>query len=145
MLIYLNSEQKLPIGSAVIVPNLMLLFQEHIHATAEAFLDKNNKVYTYAAIIDDTIHDPLVIRQIDAVYVSDENGMYPSFNNKNGIPYKQLVKIITNINTSLNFFLHDPIMEQIKNFGFNAVWVFDNYSRQIVTLNPIEALIIKKI
>ena len=146
MLIYLNSEQKLPIGAKIEVPNMMVLFQELTTATTEAHLDKKNdsKCYTYAAIIDEPIHDPFVQRQIDAVYVPNPLGLYP--NDKGGLIYEDFVKQITNIKSSLaTFVTSDRLLNQIRDIGFSGVWVFDNHNRQIVTLKKINALIIKSI
>ena len=145
MLIYLNSEQKLPIGSKIKVPEMMVLYQELIHASAEAHLDKKEDLesYTYAAIIDEPIHDPLVQKQIDAIYIPNPLGLYPA--NIKGITYDKMIKKITDLKTSIDVFLYDPLLEQIKNIGFSGVWVFDNYHRQIITLKDINALIIKKL
>ena len=143
MLVYLNSEQKLPIGVKVEVPNMMILFQELMNATTEGHLDKSidNDNYTYAAIIDEPIHDPLVQKQIDAVYIPNPLGLFPA--NKKGITYDDLIKEITNMTSSLDIFLYEPILDQIRDIGFSGVWVFDKNHRQIITLRPINALIIK--
>ena len=146
MMIYLNSEQKLPIGSKIEVPEMMVLYQELIHATAEAYLDKkaNSESYTYAAIIDEPIHDPLVQRQINAVYTPNPLGLYP-VNKKGGLTYDKMITLITNVKSSIDVFLYEPLLKQIRDIGFNGVWVFDNHSRQIITLKDINALIIKKL
>lgn len=125
---------------------MMVLFQELTSATTEAHLDKNNEndCYTYAAIIDDPIHDPFVQRQIDAVYVPNPLGLYP--NDKGGLIYEDFVKQITNIKSSLSTFVEsERLLNQIRDIGFSGVWVFDNYNRQIITLKKIDALIIKSI
>ena len=125
---------------------MMVLFQELTSATTEAHLDKNNEndCYTYAAIIDDPIHDPFVQRQIDAVYVPNPLGLYP--NDKGGLIYDDFVKQITNIKSSLSTFVEsERLLNQIRDIGFSGVWVFDNYNRQIITLKKIDALIIKSI
>ena len=124
---------------------MMVLFQELIHATTEAHLDKkkNNKSYTYAAIIDEPMHDPLVQKQIDAVYVPNPLGLYPD--EKGGLIYDDFIKEITNIKSSMKFFLSDRVLDQVMDIGFSGVWVFDDYKRQIITLKTFDALIIKEI
>ncbi len=146
MLIYLNSEQELPIGAKIEVPNMMVLFQKLTTATTEAHLEKkkDNKCYTYAAIIDDPIHDPFVQRQIDAVYVPNDLGLYPD--DKGGLIYDDFVKAITNIKSSLSTFVEsERLLNQIRNIGFSGGWIFDNNNSKIVTLKKIDALIIKSI
>jgi len=143
MLIYLNSGHKIPVGSKIEVPNMMVLFQELIQATAEAHLDKkkDSNAYTYAAIIDEPLHDPLVQRQINAVYIPNPLGLFPAENG--GITYDKLITSLSNIRSSIDFFLYDPILDQIRDIGFSGVWVFDNDRRQVITLKPINAQIIK--
>lgn len=125
---------------------MMVLFQELIHATAEAHLDKkkDSEAYTYAAIIDEPLHDPLVQKQIDAVYVPNPLGLYPA-NNKGGLIYNDFIKAITNVRSSMQVFMVDRILDQIRDIGFSGVWVFDDHKRQVITLKPFNALIIKEI
>jgi len=146
MLIYLNSGHEIPVGAKIEVPNMMVLFQELIHAVTEAVLDKkkDSDAYTYAAIIDDPIHDPLVQRQIDAVYVPNPLGLYPA-NKKGGLIYDDFIKVITSTKSSMEVFMVEHILDQIRDIGFSGVWVFHNYKRQVITLKKINALIIKHI
>jgi len=146
MLIYLNSGHEIPVGAKIEVPNMMVLFQELIHAVTEATLDKkkDSEAYTYAAIIDEPLHDPLVQKQIDAVYVPNPLGLYPA-NNKGGLIYNDFIKAITNVRSSMQVFMVDRILDQIRDIGFSGVWVFDDHKRQVITLKPFNALIIKEI
>ena len=146
MLIYLNSGHEIPVGAKIEVPNMMVLFQELIHAVTEATLDKkkDSQAYTYAAIIDEPLHDPLVQKQIDAVYVPNPLGLYPA-NNKGGLIYNDFIKEITNVRSSMQVFMVDRILDQIRDIGFSGVWVFDDHKRQVITLKPFNALIIKEI
>tara|TARA_R110000824_G_scaffold395070_6_gene595392 strand:- start:1478 stop:1921 length:444 start_codon:yes stop_codon:yes gene_type:complete len=146
MLIYLNSGHEIPVGAKIEVPNMMVLFQELIHAVTEAVLDKkkDSNAYTYAAIIDEPLHDPLVQKQIDAVYVPNPLGLYPA-NNKGGLIYDDFIKAITSTKSSMQVFMVDRILDQIRDLGFSGVWVFDDHKRQIITLKSFNALIIKHI
>jgi len=146
MLIYLNSGHEIPVGAKIEVPNMMVLFQELIHAVTEATLDKkkDSQAYTYAAIIDEPLHDPLVQKQIDAVYVPNPLGLYPA-NNKGGLIYNDFIKEITNVRSSMQVFMVDRILDQIRDIGFSGVWVFYDHKRQVITLKPFNALIIKEI
>ena len=146
MLIYLNSGHEIPVGAKIEVPNMMVLFQELIHAVTEATLDKkkDSQAYTYAAIIDEPLHDPLVQSQINAVYVPNPLGLYPA-NNKGGLIYADFIKAITSTRSSMKVFMVDRILDQIRDIGFSGVWVFDNDHRQVITLKPFYALVIKYI
>lgn len=146
MLIYLNSGHEIPVGAKIEVPNMMVLFQELIHAVTEATLDKkkDSNAYTYAAIIDEPIHDPLVQRQIDAVYIPNPLGLYPA-NNKGGLIYTDFISAITSTKSSMKVFMVDRILDQIRDTGFSGVWVFDDHQRQVITLKPFNALVVKYI
>ena len=89
------------------------------------------------------MHDPLVQKQIDAVYVPNPLGLYPD--EKGGLIYDDFIKEITNIKSSMKFFLSDRVLDQVMDIGFSGVWVFDDYKRQIITLKTFDALIIKEI
>ena len=74
MLLYINSQQDIPIGAVIEIPNMCVLFQERVDAVVDRKLTdsiENNKEksYTFKVIIDEPIHDPLIQVQNDSVYV----------------------------------------------------------------------------
>ena len=145
MLIYINSQQKIPVGAKITVPPMMVLFQELIHAIVDVQLEKKKKIktYTYLGIIDEPIHDPLVNEQIKNVYIPDKKGLYPD-HKTGGLIERDFIEKITNIYDSQDIFLTSEILQQIENIGFSGVWVFDAKQRQIITIKEVDITIISQ-
>tara|TARA_R100001443_G_scaffold57634_2_gene68341 strand:- start:8465 stop:8908 length:444 start_codon:yes stop_codon:yes gene_type:complete len=143
MLIYINSQQKIPVGAKITIPPMMILFQELIHAVVDIQLDKKQKKknITYMGIIDEPIHDPLVAEQICNVYIPDKKELYP-YHKTGGLTEPDFIEKITDIYSSKDIFLTADLLDQIENFGFSGVWIFDAKQRQIITLKEIDILII---
>jgi len=138
MLLYINSEQKIPVGSVIQVPQMCVLFQERVDAIVDRKLmdsAKENppKSYTYKIIIDEPIHDPLIQQQTDAVYVPTDIGLFYD-HRTGGLTYEEFIKKITNINDSKDIYLTEQLLHQIKEIGFKGVWIFDNGKRNIITV-----------
>jgi hypothetical protein len=167
MLLYINSEQKIPVGSVIQVPQMCVLFQERVDAIVDrklmdsakefqervdAIVDrklmdsaKENppKSYTYKIIIDEPIHDPLIQEQTDAVYVPTDIGLFYD-HRTGGLTYEEFIKKITNINDSKDIYLTEQLLHQIKEIGFKGVWIFDNGKRNIITVTEIFGTIISE-
>ena len=146
MLLYINSQQDIPIGAVIEIPHMCVLFQERVDAIVDRKLTdsiENNKEksYTFKVIIDEPIHDPLIQVQNDAVYVPNDIGLFHD-HRSGGLAYEEFIKKITNINDSKDIYLTEALLEQIKDIGFKGVWIFDNDKRNVITVEPISGLVI---
>ncbi len=133
MLLYLNSEQPLKAGNKIEIPANIVMFQEL--ETAEIDISPTSKAKTYKIILDVQIHDPLIKNQTDHVYTAMENGRYPDHETNEGLFRFELMQKITNIETSREIFSTFALLEQIKNFGFDGVFFFEDYRRAIIIVN----------
>lgn len=146
MLLYINSQQDIPIGAVIEIPNMCVLFQERVDAIVDRKLSDSiesnkEKSYTFKVIIDEPIHDPLIQAQNDAVYVPNDIGLFHD-HRSGGLAYEEFMKKITNINDSKDIFLTEALLNQIKDIGFKGVWMFDNDKRNVITVEPITGLVI---
>ena len=144
MLIYINSAHEIPKGSLIELPATMVLFMEKLDAVIDRKLEKKPNSYTYRCIIDEPIHDPLVIKQNESIYQPNDIGLYPDYET-GGLNYDDFMKKITNISHSKDIFLTEAILEQIKAIGFSGVWVFDSLKRYIITVKDIKSLVIGEV
>ena len=146
MLLYINSQQDIPIGAVIEIPNMCVLFQERVDAVVDRKLtdsiqDNKEKSYTFKVIIDEPIHDPLIQVQNDSVYVPNDIGLFHD-HRSGGLAYEEFIKKITNINDSKDIYLTEALLNQIKDIGFKGVWIFDNGKRNVITVEPISGLVI---
>jgi len=144
MLVYLNSAHSIPLGSVIEIPQTMVLFMEKIDAVVDRQVEKKPDSLTYRCIIDEPIHDPLVIKQNDSIYQPNDIGLYPDYET-GGLPYDQFMKKITSVRHSRDIFLTEKVLDQIGAIGFAGVWVFDHKKRHIITIKPIKSLVIEEI
>jgi hypothetical protein len=144
MLVYLNSAHKIPLGSVIEIPQMMVLFMERIDAIIDRKLEENPDSLTYKCIIDEPMHDPLVQKQNDAIYKANDIGLYPDFDS-GGLTYDDFMKKVTNVVHSKDIFLTAEVLNQIKDIGFSGVWVFDTYKRHLITVKAIKSLVIGEI
>lgn len=133
MLIYLISDKILPDGCNIEIPRNMVLFQEFISAYKEQHETKKTNVYK--VIIDIKIHDPLLITQNEHVYVPMQNGRYPDHSTDDGLFRFELIQKITDTKSSRDIFSTVALLEQIRQFGFDAVFIFSDYKREILIIN----------
>ena len=140
MLFYLISDKVLPDGCSIEIPRNMVLFQEFSSANQE----KNDLGYStvYKVIIDIKIHDPLVFSQTEHVYTPDDSGRYPDHATKKGLFRFELMERITDVESSRDIFSTVAILEQIRQIGFDAVFVFEDFKREIIIINKCLAKII---
>ena len=140
MLFYLISDKVLPDGCSIEIPRNMVLFQEFSSANQE----KNDLGYStvYKVIIDIKIHDPLVFKQTEHVYTPDDSGRYPDHATKKGLFRFELMERITDVESSRDIFSTVAILEQIRQIGFDAVFVFEDFKREIIIINKCLAKII---
>jgi hypothetical protein len=136
MLLYINSEQKIPIGSVIQVPQMCVLFQERV----DAIVDRK--------LMDSTKENPeksytLIQQQTDAVYTPTDIGLFYD-HRTGGLTYEEFIKKITNINDSKDIYLTEQLLYQIKDIGFKGVWIFDNGKRNIITVTEIFGTIISE-
>lgn len=144
MLVYLNSAHSIPIGSVIEIPETMVLFMEKIDAIVDRQVEKKPDSLTYRCIIDEPIHDPLVIKQNQSIYQPNDIGLYPDYET-GGLPYDQFMKKITSVRHSKDIFLTEKVLDQIASIGFSGVWVFDNNKRHIITIKTMKSLVIEEI
>ncbi len=145
MLIYLNSAHSIPLGSVIEIPKTMVLFMEKIDAVVDRKLEEKTKEsLTYKCIIDEPIHDPLVIAQNDSIYQPNDIGLYPDYET-GGLPHDEFMKKITSIRHSKEIFLTEEVLKQIEAIGFSGVWIFDRRKRNIITIKPMKSLVIEEI
>jgi len=144
MLVYLNSAHSIPLGSVIEIPKMMVLFMEKLDAIIDRKLEQKPNSLTYRCIIDEPIHDPLVIKQNESIYQPNDIGLYPDFES-GGLTHNDFMKKITSIKHSKEIFLTEEVLNQIGALGFAGVWVFDTQKRNIITINPIKSLIIGEI
>jgi hypothetical protein len=145
MLVYLNSAHSIPLGSVIEIPKTMVLFMERIDAVVDRQLQEETKgSLTYKCIIDEPIHDPLVIAQNDSIYQPNDIGLYPDYDS-GGLPHDEFMKKITSVKHSKEIFLTEKVLEQIGALGFAGVWIFDMRKRNIITINAIKSLVIEEI
>lgn len=146
MLLYINSHTKIPLGAIIEVPQNCILFQERVDAVVDRKISDSTKdddytSYTYRIIIDEPIHDPLIQKQNDSIYIPSDIGLYPD-HRTGGLTYEDFTKKITNVHDSKDIYLTDTILDQIQNIGFKGVWIFDNDKRNIITVEAIKGLVI---
>ncbi len=144
MLVYLNSAHSIPLGSVIEIPASMVLFMEKIDAIVDRKLEKKPNSLTYRCIIDEPIHDPLVIKQNDSIYQPNDIGLFPDYET-GGLPYDQFMKKITSVKHSKEIFLTEEVLKQIGDIGFSGVWIFDTLKRNIITIKPMKSLVIGEI
>ena len=145
MLVYLNSAHSIPLGSVIEIPQTMVLFMERIDAVIDRQLQEETKdSLTYKCIIDEPIHDPLVIAQNDSIYQANDIGLYPDFET-GGLTHNDFMKKITSVKHSKEIFLTEDVLKQIGAIGFAGVWIFDRTKRNIITIKTIKALIIEEL
>jgi hypothetical protein len=132
MLLFLNSERELPTNSKIYLPENIILFQEF--ATAREHIENENSE-TYKIITDIKIHDPIVYEQSKYIYKPMKNGKFPHHASEDGISQAEFYKRIKDIKQSRNVFLTLSVLKQIKEFGFDAVFTFYNYQREVIILN----------
>ncbi len=133
MLFYINSEQTIKEGDKIEIPANIVMFQEL--ETAEIDISPTSKAKTYKIILDVQIHDPLIPNQSEHVYTAMENGRYPDHETEDGLFRFELMQKITNIETSREIFSTFALLEQIKNFGFDGVFFFEDYRRAVIIIN----------
>jgi hypothetical protein len=133
MLFYLISDKELSDGCTISIPRNMVLFQEF--SSAEEERRESGYSTVYKVIIDIKIHDPLMFSQTQHVYVPMKNGRFPDHSSENGLFKFELMEKITNIEESRDIFSTVALLEQIRQFGFDAVFVFNNYKREIIVIN----------
>lgn len=140
MLFYLISDKVLSDGCTIEIPRNMVLFQEFESANKE----KNESGYStvYKVIVDIKIHDPLMFSQTEHVYTPDDNGRFPDHATDEGLFRFELMEKITDIEESRDIFSTVALLEQIRQFGFDAVFVFNNFKREIIVINKCLAKII---
>jgi len=140
MLFYLISDKVLSDGCSIEIPRNMVLFQEFESANKE----KNESGYStvYKVIVDIKIHDPLMFSQTEHVYTPDDNGRFPDHATDEGLFRFELMEKITDIEESRDIFSTVALLEQIRQFGFDAVFVFNNFKREIIVINKCLAKII---
>ena len=146
MLLYINSQTQIPLGSVIVIPKMCILFQERVDAVvdrkiSDSIKEEEEHSYTYRVIIDEPIHDPLVQKQNESVYIASDIGLYPD-HRTGALTYEEFMKKITNIHDSKDIYLTESILEQIKQIGFKGVWIFDNDKRNIITVAEIDGLVI---
>ena len=145
MLIYLNSAHSIPLGSVIEIPATMVLFMEKIDAVVDRKIEEKRKdSLTYKCIIDEPIHDPLVIKQNESIYQPNDIGLYPDYES-GGLTHDEFMKKITSVRHSKEIFLTEKVLEQIGALGFAGVWIFDQRKRNIITIKPIKSLVIEEI
>ena len=144
MLVYINSAHSIPIGSVIEIPATMVLFMEKMDAIIDRKLENKPNSLTYRCIIDEPIHDPLVIKQNESIYQPNDIGLYPDYES-GGLPYDAFMKKITSVKHSKEIFLTEDVLKQIEALGFNGVWIFDTQKRNIITINPMKSLVIGEI
>ena len=144
MLVYLNSAHSIPLGSVIEIPKMMVLFMERVDAIIDRKLEQKPDSLTYRCIIDEPIHDPLVIKQNESIYQPNDIGLYPDFES-GGLTHNDFMKKITSIKHSKEIFLTEDVLNQIGALGFAGVWIFDTQKRNIITIKAIKSLIIGEI
>lgn len=143
MLLYLNSKLDIAIGMVIEIPALVTLFQEEITAKEDLIIQNTPESKTYRVIIDQPIHDPLVHEQNKHTYKPYKNGLYPDFK-KDAVEYEEFVKNISNIHDSKEIFCLIDVLDQISDMGFKGVWCMERYNRILITINPMDALVIQE-
>ena len=122
----------------------MVLFMERVDAIIDRKLEQKPDSLTYRCIIDEPIHDPLVIKQNESIYQPNDIGLYPDFES-GGLTHNDFMKKITSIKHSKEIFLTEDVLNQIGALGFAGVWIFDTQKRNIITIKAIKSLIIGEI
>jgi hypothetical protein len=141
MLLYLNSERDLPINSKIYLPENLILFQEFINAVEN---QESEQSETYKIITDIKIHDPIVYEQTKHIYKPMKNGKFPHHAKDEGLTQAEFYKQIKDTKSSRNVFLTLSVLKQIKEFGFDAVFTFYNYHREVIILNKCIGQVIGK-
>tara|TARA_B100001094_G_C17834963_1_gene625063 strand:- start:160 stop:603 length:444 start_codon:yes stop_codon:yes gene_type:complete len=132
MLFYLLSDKDIPEGSFLRIPENIVLFQEFESAIEQNEIERSAEVYKI--ILDIKIHDPLVFEQSRHIYKPMQNGRFADYSAKRGIMKFEFFEKITDICSSRDIFQTAALLQQIKDFGFDAVFVFENYKREVITL-----------
>ena len=133
MLFYLLSDKHLSDNCNVEIPQNIVLFQEFSSAHEEQQASGRSTIYK--VIVDIQIHDPLIIKQTAHVYLPMENNRYPDHETDDGIFRFELMEKITNTKSSREIFSTVEILEQIRHFGFDAVYIFEDYRREVIIIN----------
>lgn len=133
MLFYLLSDKDVPDGATLRLPENIVLFQELDSAVEQNELEGSAKIYK--VIVDIQIHDPLVFAQSRHIYKPMQNGRFADHNSNRGLLKFEFMERITDTQSSRDIFQTVALLEQIKNFGFDAVYVFENYKREVITVN----------
>jgi len=133
MLFYLLSDKQLSEGCNVEIPQNIVLFQEFSSAHEEQQTTGTSAIYK--VIVDIQIHDPLVLTQTNHVYTPMKNNRYPDHETDDGIFRFELMEKIMNTQSSREIFSTVAILEQIRHFGFGAVYIFEDYRREIIIIN----------
>ena len=144
MLLYLNTDNNIKLDTWVKIPQHVVLYQEYNHAFDDLIIDGlEKKCYTYKIIIDEPIHDPLVMEQTRHVYHKIKGTeLYPYHKSKNGLNEKTFFGKIFNVTNSKDIFSTDILMDQITDMGFKGVYAFETGQRLVITLDQFEAYVI---
>ncbi len=143
MLFYLNSERKFSVGSILEIPANIVLFQELASAKKDK-KDNKSSGFIYQIVCDIQIHDPFIKEQSDHVYKPLKNGLFPD-HETGGLIKEDFIKKITDNKTSRSIFSTFILLEQIKNFGFDGVFIFNNAKREVIIVKYIDAQIVRRI
>ena len=143
MLLYLNSERKFSVNSVLEIPPNIVLFQELTSAKRDKKTSKATG-HSYQIICDIQIHDPLLVQQSEHVYRPMKNGLFAD-HESGGLTKEEFIKRITNGKSSRSIFSTLVLLEQIKSFGFDAVFIFEGGRREVVVVKGFDAQVIKRI
>ncbi len=132
MLFYLLSDKYIPQNSTVRLPANIVLFQELSAAIDQA--DDTGQSEIYKVIVDIQIHDPLIFEQSRNIYQPMKNGRFADHATNQGLLKFEFMERITDIESSRSIFQTLPILEQIEDIGFDAVFVFWNFKREVITI-----------
>ena len=132
MLFYLLSDKYIPQNSTVRLPANIVLFQELSAAVEQAEDTGHSEIYK--VIVDIQIHDPLIFEQSRNIYQPMKNGRFADHSTNQGLLKFEFMERITDIESSRSIFQTLPILEQIEDIGFDAVFVFWNFQREVITI-----------
>ncbi len=132
MLFYLLSDKDIPKGSTVRLPENIVLFQELESAIEQATISGHSEIYK--VIVDLLIHDPLIFEQSRNVYKPMTNGRFADHATSRGLIKFEFMERITDTESSRSIFQTLPLLQQIESIGFDAVFVFENFKREVITI-----------
>ena len=132
MLFYLLSHKDIPEQSTVRLPENIVLFQELESAIEQAEITGHSKIYKI--IVDILIHDPLIFEQSRNIYKPMSNGRFADHSTSRGLIKFEFMERITDAESSRDIFQTAQILEQIEAIGFDAVYVFENFKREVITI-----------